>query len=266
MPLKETSWMMPKPGHKISWFWRASSKLALTCIGLSSKLWIEYLNRTKVHNRKTMYDLIEKRTPGQGLLTVCNHTSCMDDPLIWGTLRPRILKIRNCMRWTSAAEDVCFTKKAHSLFFSLGQVFPLKRGDGVYQKGVDFAIEQLDLGSWCHFFPEGKVNMTNEFMRLKWGIGRIISECKKTPIVLPMWHIGMDKVLPNKKPYIPRIRQHVTLLVGQPMFLEEEVKKLKLLKKSPREMRKHITDIVQAELWAMRVKAESLYAEETSSS
>ncbi|GFO21780.1 tafazzin [Plakobranchus ocellatus] len=266
MPLKDGSWMMPKPGSKVSWLWRASSKFTLTVIGLSSKIWIEWMNTVRVHNKNTLYDLIEKRPEGKGLLTVCNHTSCIDDPLMWGVLRPRILKMHNCMRWTSAAEDICFKRKLHALFFSLGHVFPLVRGDGVYQKGVDFSIEQLNLGSWCHYFPEGKVNMTQEFMRLKWGIGRIISECKITPIVLPMWHVGMDKILPNKKPYIPLIRKHVTLLVGKPMNLENEVKMLKSSKKSPREIRKHITDIIQAEMWAMRTEAESLYAEETRSS
>ena len=55
-------------------------------------------------------------------------------------------------------------------------------------------------------------------------------------------YVGMDSILPNKTPYIPQIRQNVTLLVGNPMDFAKDIEVLKSLKKSPRDIRKHITD------------------------
>ncbi|BFZ10442.1 hypothetical protein BsWGS_13482 [Bradybaena similaris] len=256
MPLKEGSWRIPSPGKKVPWMWKLSSRFALRAVGLYSKLWIEWLNTVKIHNREVLDDLLENRPQERGLLTVSNHKSCMDDPLLWGTLKSKHLFNFDLMRWCSAAEDICFLKPWHAFFFSLGKVYPLVRGDGVYQKGTEFSIEQLDLG---------KINVTEEFMRLKWGIGRIIADCKKTPIVLPIWHVGMDKILPNDKPYIPQIKQQVTVLIGKPLDFTKDVETLKSSRKSTKEMRKSLTDKVQEEMQTMKIVAESLHREWKSS-
>ncbi len=54
-------------------------------------------------------------------------------------------------------------------------------------------IEELNKGSWLHIFPEGKINLEKKFIRLKWGVGRLIADSTITPIVLPFYHYGFIK-------------------------------------------------------------------------
>ena len=63
---------------------------------------------------------------------------------------------------------------------------------------MDFAVDRLNEGSWLHLYPEGKVNESKENMRIKWGVGRLIWECKIPPIIVPIYHFGMDSILPNR--------------------------------------------------------------------
>ena len=76
---------------------------------------------------------------------------------------------RTSIRWLPGAKEICCRNKPTSLFFQLGRVVPVVRGDGVYQYCMDFCVDRLNDGDWVHIYPEGLVNVTKELMRLKWG-------------------------------------------------------------------------------------------------
>lgn len=140
-----------------------------------------------------------------------------------------------------------------------GKCIPVIRGAGVYQPAVDLCIEKLAEGDWVHIFPEGKVNMTKEQLRFKWGIGRIIYESPVLPIIIPIWHEGMDTVLPNTPPYILQLRKKVTINIGQPIDLKDLVGKLKEKRTPEPEARKVITDRIQEEMMVRKFFFFSIY-------
>ena len=123
------------------------------------------------------------------------------------------------MRWSIGAKELIFTNQLFNYFFSRGKVIPVIRGAGVYQDAVNFCVDRLNDGNWVHVFPQGKVTLDS--VRLKWGVGRMVADCIKTPVILPFWHVGMDDFLPNTRPYVPRLKQKVTVVIGEPVnYLE----------------------------------------------
>ncbi len=118
----------------------------------------EYLASVKCHNNETLIKLVKNREPGRALITVANHDSCLDDPVVLaGSLPFRFFKSELC-RWSLGAKEVCHTNKFWSKFFCYGQVIPIIRGNGIYQKAMDFALQELKKGCWLHIFPGRNYN------------------------------------------------------------------------------------------------------------
>lgn len=86
------------------------------------------------------------------------------------------------------------------------------------------------------------------FFRLKWGVGRLILESPITPIVIPIYHLGMDEILPNEPPYIFKTGKKVTMNYGEPIDFSGLLADLQASNTGEMEARKAITDRIQEEL------------------
>ncbi|XP_065339690.1 tafazzin [Cloeon dipterum] len=259
-----TDWMFPilrQPPQ----YWKPFSTLTLSSVGLISKVLIGALNTRKIFNKDKLIAALEGRPKNVPLITVSNHHSCVDDPGLWGAMLKgwRHLCDRKVMRWSLAAHDICFTNKIHSYFFMMGKCIPVVRGAGVEQEALKFCSEKLCEGQWVHVFPEGLVNMTQEPMRIKWGVGKLVWDSPIEPIVIPLWHVGMEKILPNTPPYRPRTGQKVTINVGDPIQLSGLLHSLRNSQTDMVSARKAITDEIQDKLLALQPITEKLHLEWT---
>ncbi|CAJ0939867.1 unnamed protein product, partial [Mesorhabditis belari] len=198
----------PTVGYKIA------SYATLTFVrSLSRLLFFAGINKLQVDDREKFVKALEDRS--RPLITMTNHRCNVDDPLMWTLLTwPEYFRNIDRQRYTLAAHNICFSKQWHTTMFSLGNCVPCVRGEGVFQKGMDFSIDKLNERGWVHIFPEGKVTETP--LRVKWGVGRLVMEPKNAPIVLPIWMKGMETIWPNHPPYYPSFGKTVKVTIGDP--------------------------------------------------
>ncbi|KJA24599.1 hypothetical protein HYPSUDRAFT_38656 [Hypholoma sublateritium FD-334 SS-4] len=217
---------------------RVLSAAVVSSVGLISKAFLySGLCSLQVNGLHNLEDALNspKRAAGQGVVTVCNHISTLDDPVIWGVLPTRYYFSAKTTRWVLGASEIMFTNPLLSAFFSLGQTLETFRGKGIYQDAVNVAIQRINQGGWVHMYGEGKVNQPCTYPfdklgqahlpRFKWGIGRILMEAKIQPVIIPMWLTGFEKLMPVGRPfpynYFPRPGGHLTITFGEPVSRNE---------------------------------------------
>ncbi|KAL3637378.1 hypothetical protein CASFOL_018546 [Castilleja foliolosa] len=232
-------------------------KMIFMAVGAVAKAVANLLNSTTVDNAETLLRLVRHRPPAVPLLTVSNHMSTLDDPVMWG-FKGFPITDADSGRWVLAAEDICFKNPIYSYFFRLGvlcaslkigkckylfqeagallellkwKCIPITRGGRIYQEHMNEALDRLTDGAWLHTFPEGKVCQEDApIRRLKWGTASLIARAPVTPIVLPIVHHGFEKVMPEnfmfgKKPPVPLCNKDIKIVIGEPISFD--VPKLK---------------------------------------
>ncbi|KAL2137161.1 hypothetical protein VTI74DRAFT_7708 [Chaetomium olivicolor] len=227
------------PSHqRPSLSWRLKSAMIMGMTGVISRVFLYAFNRVEVTGLDRFLNLLDSRKDPanrtRGLLTVSNHISVLDDPVVWGILPLRYAFNPSNLRWTLGAADICFANKIFSNFFTAGQVLPCHRlkhspFGGPFQPALTQAIRLLSTPpppsatptpstytttgldshpsplsfphyrrhSWVHVFPEGCVHQhaSTDLRYFKWGLARLILESDPVPDVLPMFIDGTQRVM-----------------------------------------------------------------------
>ncbi|RIB08886.1 Tafazzin-like protein [Gigaspora rosea] len=214
--------MILKTGTKP--LWNFASWFIITSTVLVSKFFLKFCTSSyNVYNQEPFIKTLMDPNRTRPILTVANHLSTLDDPLLWGSIPFKNFLRRHRTRWTLGAQEICFTTPKLSKFFALGQVIPTIRGAGIYQPAMNFALDRLNEGKWIHIFPEAKINQTTELIYFKWGIGRLIMESINPPIVIPIWHKGFEKVMPKERDHtwIPLFGKNIVIVYGDPIDFKD---------------------------------------------
>ncbi|PNS16116.1 hypothetical protein CAC42_4517 [Sphaceloma murrayae] len=153
-----------------SFLWRTGSSVITGLTGGICRTFLAGLNKLEVHGWDDFSRLLKEREDVEnrkrGLITVSNHLSVLDDPLLWGALPYSLHWNANNVRWSLASHDLAFPNKLLSTFFSLGNTLPTHRlahssFGGLFQPTMTQAIRLLSAGPFqppvSHPFPTGSV-------------------------------------------------------------------------------------------------------------
>ncbi|KAI9762973.1 MAG: hypothetical protein M4579_000036 [Chaenotheca gracillima] len=124
----------------------------MSTIALASKAFLYGASTSEVHGLEEFLQILDERREvdqrDRGLITVSNHVSIVDDPLIWGALPLRYAFSPTNLRWSLGSYDIVFKNKPLTTFFTLGQVLPTHRRTfsphgGLFQPTVTECIRLL---------------------------------------------------------------------------------------------------------------------------
>ncbi|ORY83284.1 acyltransferase-domain-containing protein [Protomyces lactucae-debilis] len=205
--------------------WKAASVVTLGTVGMLSKAFLYGTQSVTTHGREAFVKMLQTRK--RPVISVCNHISVMDEPLLWGVMPAKTLFNPTHVRWSMGSADICFTNKVLSTFFSSGQTLATYRhGAGMFQPALDDAITLLSQSNaWLHVFPEGRIRQSKDYsMRyFKWGISRIVLETAmlgELPIIVPFFIEGFDQVMHESREwprFLPRVGKKITVTFGEPI-------------------------------------------------
>ena len=176
-------------------------------------LLMRVLNRTRIVGKH----------PPQGarlpLVFVSNHVTIFDDGLVdtlifW----PRLFWQYDFIPYHVPEEGNFFKGPLMSWFMLRMKCIPVRRGEGIFQPGMERVIAALQEGGCVRTFPEGTRTRSGTLGHGRPGVGRVLYETGAA--VVPCFHRGLDQVLPIGS-VVPRIGKRVDIVIGPPFSVDD---------------------------------------------
>ena len=255
MDSKPSSGQSPDRGDRPSLLTTASETLVCGLLGGISWFITDVLNNTTVYNAHRFHDAYNARPPGQGIITVSNHVTAVDDP---GTTMPLIpgswLLKPEKLRWTLCASDRCFNNPVTSALLTAGRALPVERGKGPLQPAMDAVVRKLERGDWVHMFPEGSRQPYGAGLgQMRPGVGRLIADAVPTPVVVPFYHRGLHQ-LHQKGDLLPvHFNKRIDIAVGQPIDFAPMLRQLRSSGAAERDIHMAVSNRIGQSLAELRV-------------
>ncbi|KAK0343496.1 Lyso-phosphatidylcholine acyltransferase [Friedmanniomyces endolithicus] len=100
-------------------------------VGFICRTFLYGLNSTEAPGLDHFLELLDSREDERrrtrGLITVSNHVSVLDDPMMWGVLPFAYHWNPNSMRWSLGSYDIVFRNRFQAAFFNYGNTLPTHR-------------------------------------------------------------------------------------------------------------------------------------------
>ncbi|KAK8791093.1 hypothetical protein WA158_005724 [Blastocystis sp. Blastoise] len=244
-------------------------------ICLASKILMHTSNSITSYNTQYL-EQIFNRPKNQGVISVSNHQTTIDIMLACiNGLPGKTLLYPSHYPYILNSEEYAFKNKLRAYFASIVRIMPIRRGDGIYQIELTDFTNKVKGGNWVHIYPEGRTYQSGPFCDraadgcyytpsgrhsppnrklgpLKWGVGRIISECEVTPIILPFYQLGLEGIQPQKENRVcvralPFGGNHATIIYGEPIKVEDILSHYRPLVAEEQDPQKKI--IIQEEMY-----------------
>ncbi len=140
--------------------------------------------------------------------------------------------------------------------FHYGKVLPVDRGAGVFQEAMDVVVKKLNLGSWIHMFPGGSRNIDGSVGKIRNGVARLIAEPSITPIVVPIYHSGMNQILSRGEMIPVAFGKRLYISVGSPIDFGDVISKHRRGEISQEDLFREICSRIEIELNRLKEEVE----------